>query len=255
MATILIIEDEKAIQSNIQEILELEDFEVLTADNGKAGVAIALNFLPDLIVCDISMPEMTGYEVLSALREHPDTIQTPFIFLSAMATKTDLRKGMSLGADDYLTKPFTTVELREAIESRLEKQAKMKERYAQAIAEAQNIQSGGVTTISRQSDRHNAVGVIKPTGVLDINNCGLLREEILESVNAGYRNILVDCQNLTFMDSSALATLVLASQKVREADGKLSICSIDNQIKMLFTLSSMDDIFEIYDNSEEFYAN
>ena len=158
----------------------------------------------------------------------------------------------------YLTKPFTTSELREAIQTRLEKQALMKDRYAQALAQIQNspgVRNAGTTAIVTQTNHDNSIGVIKPSGVLDITNCGQLREEIVESVNAGCRNILVDCQNLTFMDSSALASLVLASQKVREAEGKLSICSIDNQIKMLFALSSMDDIFDIYANSEDFYAN
>ncbi len=99
------------------------------------------------------------------------------------------------------------------------------------------------------------VKVIQPTGVLDVTNCSKLRQEIVEVANTGISNVLLDCQNLTFMDSSGLAALVLAAQKVREVNSQLSICSIDRQIKMLFELSSMDDIFEIFPSSREFYSN
>ncbi|MBD2439473.1 hybrid sensor histidine kinase/response regulator [Nostoc sp. FACHB-110] len=123
MNTILIIEDEPQVRENIQEILELSDFETLTASNGKIGLEIAQAKLPDLIICDIMMPELDGYSVLSALRQNETTVNIPLIFVTAKAERTDFRQGMDFGADDYLTKPFTPEELLNAIAGRLKKQA------------------------------------------------------------------------------------------------------------------------------------
>ncbi len=107
MTRILVIEDEEFILENIMEILAMENFEVQGARNGKAGVELALQFMPDLIVCDVAMPEMNGYDVLIELRSKEQMATVPFIFLTAKASRSDLRKGMDLGADDYLTKPFS----------------------------------------------------------------------------------------------------------------------------------------------------
>lgn len=123
MTKILVIEDETAIRENILELLEAQDFEAIGAENGRIGVRIATEQVPDLIVCDVMMPELDGYEVLEALRTNPLTVTIPFIFLTAKADKSDTRKGMELGADDYLTKPCRATELLRAVESRLEKQA------------------------------------------------------------------------------------------------------------------------------------
>jgi anti-anti-sigma factor len=245
MTTILAIEDEPKIRENIKDILELEGFDVLTAENGKTGVKLAQEHHLDLIICDVMMPELDGYDVLTSLRQDPRTIEIPFIFLSAKAAKTDFRKGMSLGADDYLTKPFTPCELRAAIAIRLEKQALTIERYAQKLDRSL---ATATTTIA------TPVKVIQPTGVLDVTNCSKLRQEIIDIATAGCQNVLIDCQNLTFMDSSGLAALVLAAQKVREANSQLSICSIDRQIEMLFASSSMDNIFEIFPTKASFYT-
>lgn len=121
MTKILLIEDNDDIRENVVEILELSNFEVYAANNGRQGVELALKHKPDIILCDIMMPEMDGYGVLEALNTHPDSNATPFIFLTAKAERVDIRKGMELGADDYLTKPFDDVELLRAIESRLKK--------------------------------------------------------------------------------------------------------------------------------------
>jgi anti-anti-sigma factor len=257
MTTILAIEDEASILDNLQDILELENFDVLTATNGKVGVELARSHRPDLIICDVSMPELNGYDVLVALRQDPSTIEIPFIFLTANASKADFRRGMSLGADDYLTKPFTPSELREAIATRLEKQAMLMKRYQQSLERNFNTNANverNLTSIQTNDDL-NTVRVVRPTGVLDVTTCDRLRREIMAVVDTGCRNVVVDCQELTFMDSSGLAALVLASQQVRTANSKLAICSINEQIEMLFTLSSMDDIFEIYPSITEFSAN
>jgi DNA-binding response OmpR family regulator len=117
MTTILVIEDEHDVRENIQEILEMEDFHVLTAENGKIGLQIAIEQQPNLIICDVMMPELDGYGVISSLRKNPITIKTPFIFLSAKSTEEDREKGLKLGANDYLTKPFTPKQICKAIES------------------------------------------------------------------------------------------------------------------------------------------
>ena len=121
MRRILVIDDDPDLLDNVLELLELEGFDSVGASDGKAGVAAALSRTPDLIVCDVSMPIMDGHKVLRAIRDYPETCSVPFIFLTARARRADVRQGMNLGADDYLTKPFSRVELLEAIRSRLER--------------------------------------------------------------------------------------------------------------------------------------
>ena len=121
MKKILLIEDNIDIRENTSEILSLAGYSVSTAENGKVGVDIAQRIKPDLIVCDIMMPELDGYGVLHILNKNADTSSIPFIFLTAKTEKTDIRKGMTLGADDYLTKPFDDTDLLNAIETRLRK--------------------------------------------------------------------------------------------------------------------------------------
>jgi two-component system OmpR family response regulator len=117
---LLIIEDELQIRQNLAELLTLKGFTVESSTNGREGIEHALVFKPDLILCDVMMPELNGYQVLEAIRsDHPSLSGVPFIFLTAKADKSDFRLGMNLGADDYLTKPFTSADLLAAIESRL----------------------------------------------------------------------------------------------------------------------------------------
>ncbi|SDG63796.1 response regulator [Psychroflexus sediminis] len=118
---ILLIEDDKTVRENTAELLELSQYKVETASNGKIGIEKAPVFMPDIIVCDIMMPEMDGYQVLENLSKDNALKKIPFIFLSAKTDHKDVRKGMNLGADDYLTKPFEEEELIDAIESRLAK--------------------------------------------------------------------------------------------------------------------------------------
>ena len=122
MAKILVIEDEESIRENILDLLEAENFEGIGAINGKVGIKLAIEQIPDLILCDMMMPEVDGHGVIKALRSEPLTATIPFIFLTAKADKVDVRTGMELGADDYITKPCTPQELLKAIAIRLEKQ-------------------------------------------------------------------------------------------------------------------------------------
>ena len=121
MTKILLIEDNEDIRSNTAEILELSNYHVIVAENGKIGVAKALEDKPDLIICDIMMPELDGYGVLHAIQRNDLIKNTPFIFLTAKTERTDFRKGMELGADDYITKPFDGTELLNAVSGRLKK--------------------------------------------------------------------------------------------------------------------------------------
>lgn len=121
MKTILLIEDDHDMRENTAEILELANYRVMKAENGKRGIEMARQNLPDLVLCDIMMPELDGYGVLHLLGRDPATAEVPFVFLSAKAERGDIRKGMELGADDYLTKPFEESELLNAIEGRLKR--------------------------------------------------------------------------------------------------------------------------------------
>lgn len=129
MTKVLLIEDNPEVRENTAEILSLANYEAITAKDGKEGVELAQKLLPDLIVCDIMMPELDGYGVLHILGKKPDTARIPFIFLTAKAEKADFRKGMELGADDYLTKPFDETDLLNAIEARLRKSAMQQRAY------------------------------------------------------------------------------------------------------------------------------
>lgn len=129
MKTILLIEDNPEMRENTAEILELANYKVITAENGKNGVELAKKNLPDLVLCDIMMPELDGYGVLYMLLKNSKTATIPFIFLTAKSEKADFRKGMSMGADDYLTKPYEEMELLNAIESRLKKNEIVKKEY------------------------------------------------------------------------------------------------------------------------------
>ena len=127
MKTVLLIEDDTVLRENTAELLELSNYSVLTAANGKLGVEMANTHLPDIIVCDIMMPILDGYGVLGELSKNSNTKFIPFIFLSAKTERQDVRKGMDLGADDYISKPFSEDEIISAIESRIAKAAILKE--------------------------------------------------------------------------------------------------------------------------------
>jgi CRP-like cAMP-binding protein/CheY-like chemotaxis protein len=134
---ILIIEDNNDIRESTAEILELAGYEVIQASHGKTGVELAQQHMPHIILCDIMMPELDGYGVLYLLSKNPDTASIPFIFLTAKAERVDFRKGMEMGADDYLTKPYDDIELLNAIESRLQKKEKQQAVFSQQL---QNIE-------------------------------------------------------------------------------------------------------------------
>ncbi|MBL7747980.1 MAG: response regulator [Chitinophagaceae bacterium] len=133
MKKILLIEDNEDVRSNTAEILELSNYKVILAENGKTGVEKAIAYKPDLIICDIMMPVLDGYGVLHAIHKNEAIKNTPFIFLTAKAERQDMRKGMESGADDYITKPFTGTELLNAVDGRLHKYDLLKQDLAPGL--------------------------------------------------------------------------------------------------------------------------
>lgn len=165
MKTILLIEDNTEVRENTAEILELSGYKVLQAENGKVGSEIAIKQKPDLIICDIMMPVLDGYGVIHILSNNPDTASIPFIFLTAKGERNDFRKGMELGADDYITKPFDDVELLKAVESRLKKTSLLKTEYsrdsagivkfmdeAKSLQELKNLTNGAKSKVFKKKD-------------------------------------------------------------------------------------------------------
>lgn len=149
MNTILLIEDNFEVRENIAEILELANYKVITAENGKVGVEKAMQDKPDLIICDIMMPVLDGYGVLHLINKNEQLRHVPFIFLTAKAERTDFRKGMEMGADDYITKPFTDIEILNSIERRLRKVEMLKKEYAPDMM--------GIQELMKDSGREDAL--------------------------------------------------------------------------------------------------
>lgn len=154
---ILVIDDNLEMRENIAEILELASYEVVTAEDGKKGVAVAKSELPDLIICDVMMPELDGYGVLHILNKSPETFGIPFIFLTAKSETTDMRRGMSLGADDYITKPFEEADLLDAVEMRLRKSSAMKKGSDRTITGVQGFMATATGKVVEQVTKNHRV--------------------------------------------------------------------------------------------------
>jgi len=150
--TILIIEDNAEVRENITELLELGGYHVMTASNGKEGVAVAQQYQPDLIICDIMMPVLDGYGVIHLLGKNIETARIPFIFLTAKSERHDMRKGMELGADDYIMKPFSDTELLNSVEARLKKSQSNDGTIDQLNNRFQKIKNRGVQWIDLLSE-------------------------------------------------------------------------------------------------------
>ncbi|HFA50325.1 MAG TPA: response regulator [Bacteroidetes bacterium] len=163
MKKILVIEDNAEVRENLEEILELYGYEAETAEDGKIGVEKALKNPPDLILCDIMMPELDGFGTLNILSKKPATADIPFVFLTAKSEKEDFRRGMNLGADDYVTKPFYKDELLQVIETRLKKSERLKksfDRTANGLTSFIN-EARGYETLRKLSGKHATRSVRK----------------------------------------------------------------------------------------------
>lgn len=221
MTKILVIEDEEPVRSNILEILEAENFEAVGAENGQIGVRLALKHQPDLIICDIMMPELDGYEVLTTLREDPAAATIPFIFLSAKTERDDLRLGMELGADDYITKPCSRTELLSAISTRLKKHAAYIQHYAVEQGIAKGLQKR----------------------VKELEQLSQTREELLQRLSQDLRdplsNINMAIQMLKVAPSQEVRDRYLKILQ-QECARELAIINQINNLKDLITAQNAD---------------
>ncbi len=175
MPQILVIEDETILREEVVEWLTLEGYTTLSAQDGVLGVEIATRKHPDLIICDITMPRLDGYGVLLELNTNPATTGIPFIFLTARAAHEDIRLGMTLGADDYIAKPFTRKELLEAIHSRLSKKNVQEQQHQQKLAELhqalaheqeQRLLKAKLVAMFSHDFRNPLTGILMATGIL-----------------------------------------------------------------------------------------
>lgn len=157
MRSILLVEDNDELRENTAEILELANYKVIAAENGKAGIQAALENKPDLIICDVMMPELDGYGVLHLINKNSELSGIPFIFLTAKSERSDMRKGMEMGADDYITKPFTDIELLNAIESRFKKSDLVKNNYSADVKGINNLLQDvkGITALNDLTENSN----------------------------------------------------------------------------------------------------
>ncbi len=178
MEKLLIIDDQPQVLEIVSYLLDAEGYEVMTATNGREGLEAAKQFRPDLIICDIMMPGMNGYDVLEAARRDPDLATIPFIFLTAKATPGDLRTGMTAGADDYLTKPFTDEELLAAVRTQLSKRAIVQDRFQQKI----DLLRQGISTILPHELRTPLTLILAHTSLLLETGPTLDKDSLMEMI-------------------------------------------------------------------------
>lgn len=198
MTKILVIEDEKYLLEDITELLEYSDFEVQGVSSGLKGVQLAEAYVPDLIICDIMMPDIDGYQVLEEIRANPYTANVAFIFLTAKADRDSLRQGMELGADDYLTKPFTSGELLTAINTRLNRHQLMALQTEQKMENVKRQLTRMVTHELRTPliSINTVVDVIsRQLGQLDPSEM----QELLDSISAGSKRLSHRVEQLVFI--------------------------------------------------------
>jgi two-component system alkaline phosphatase synthesis response regulator PhoP len=225
---ILIIEDEDTILQNVIDLLQAERFEAIGAEEGQLGIQLALNYQPDLILCDIMMPDIDGYTVLTELQKQPRLAHIPFIFMTAKVEREDLRLGMELGADDYITKPFTPVELLSAIRARMKKQQQYSSQY--------------------NEERERAKALKQKIGELE--QLSQTREELLVRVTEELRDpmsnisLAIQMLNLASTHAAEVPHLALKQKdylKILQEECKREL-NILNQISELQTLLTADNI-------------
>ncbi|MDQ1266503.1 MAG: hypothetical protein QG635_1655 [Bacteroidota bacterium] len=238
MKRVLVIEDEISVLENLIEILGISDYEVYSASDGIQGVEFAKRYLPDLIICDILMPIIDGYEVLEALRNDEQTSAIPFIFLTAKSDKTDIRYGMELGADDYLTKPFTAEQLFSAIETRLDKY----EKIYQASSKSFNELKLNLASMLPHEFRTPLNGIIATTQLLMKQGESYNSEEL----NIFYTNIYKSSQRLYRL---ALNYLLYSELTILASDSIKT-----EQYRKSKTTNTYEILFEVFAKSAADYS-
>jgi len=230
MKKILFIEDNQDVRENTAEILELENYEVTTAENGKIGVEKALQMIPDLIICDIMMPELDGYGVFETLHTNSKTASIPFIYLTAKSKKADMRKGMNLGVDDYLTKPFEDGELLDAIACRLKKNEFL-------IKEFSKNYKGINQFLDEASDYLNLEELSKDRSIKTFKN----KEEIFREGNTAQRLYFIESGTIkTFRTTETGKEFVLGFYGPGDFIGQLSL--LGSKGTYVESASALDDV-------------
>ncbi|MCW2119406.1 response regulator [Flavobacterium sp. 7A] len=215
MSRILLIEDNTDVRENTAEILTLENYEVITAENGKIGIQKALEHLPDIIICDIMMPELDGYGVFENLSVHPKTANIPFIYLTAKSEKRDIRKGMNLGVDDYLIKPFEEEDLLGAISCRLKKKEFLQKEFSKNIL-------GFNAFFNEASQFLNLEDLSKNRRIIKYKN----KEEIFTEGSAAHQLYFIQSGNVkTYRTTESGKEFVIALYGPGDFIGQLSLLS------------------------------
>lgn len=184
MNRILVIEDERSILENVMETLQLEGFDVRGASNGRMGVQVARDYDPNLIICDIMMPELNGYGVLLELRSEKKTANIPFMFLTAKADRSDMRRGMEMGADDYLMKPFTMSELLAAVDARLGRHESITREYETKL---ENLRENIIRALPHEL-RTPLTGIIGYSEMLMMDFESIERDHVYTMVEAIHKS-------------------------------------------------------------------
>lgn len=232
MENILVIEDEKDIRENIIQLLQLNNYQTIFADNGETGLILTLENLPDLIICDVMMPQINGYEFLTYLRSNEKIFNIPCILVTAMEAKNDIRKGMVLGADDYLTKPFNPQDLLESVQSKLTKQKNINKQYEALIKEdliyIENIKK-------ELREKQTQLGE-KQTELYNSRNVLTVQEQIIE-------RLLIQLKNPLNKMNIAINMLEKATtQEERDRYIKILKDEYSQEIKLLNGVKHLQDV-------------
>lgn len=207
MMTILVIEDEMVLRNNILALLKAEGFKCLGAADGEQGIELAGRENPSLIVCDIMMPGLDGYAVLERLQENPQTALIPFVFLTAKSDRSDIRQGIMLGADDYLTKPFDADELLGAISVRLKKQEQLYQRFQDLATEIDRL-----STVIAAKD--NAIDNFSQKIRRPLTNLKLAVDRLQQNPDPEQRDRYLEILRSEFQREISLLEQVSALQKL-----------------------------------------
>jgi DNA-binding response OmpR family regulator len=239
MKKILVIEDERSLREEISDILHFEGYEVFLAENGIVGEKLAIEKLPDLILCDIMMPGITGTELITHLRLREDTRRIPFIFMSALAERRHLRVGMELGADDYVTKPFTIKEMLRAIQTRLEKN-EVNVRYIEAeIEKTRNEIRNRINHIQLMEEQHNEGGIDSPQLSLSgsENDSGVKDIALMEALKS------IDSNN-TLRNLEKLVNIELSKSGISK-EMEMAFNNLRNEIRSKSNLVNNWTVFQM----------
>jgi two-component system, OmpR family, alkaline phosphatase synthesis response regulator PhoP len=239
MAKILIIEDTLLLRESIADALELEGFEVIQAENGEDGIRMAWEYLPDLILCDIVMPGMDGYDVLQLLKTSDGQLPFPFIFITALAERKNFREGMELGADDYLIKPFTIYELLKAIEIRLKKHQSVENRIKLEIEKIEEELNTKIAELKSQIDSQK--DVIQEFSDTNTEIVGQLNEKQSQLLQETLRTIEI---NTTLQSMAKQLTSELLKKGIQE-EQRLVLVKLRNRIRNKSVLLDNWTIFQL----------